>query len=179
MHVDLMRDKAKAMAPREAPGAVTSLRIWNCKYTSLAPVARFVNLRELAIAGLPDDSLQMLSALEQLRYLKILHMPKVTSLEPLAGLRRLESLSLATSPSWDAAGKVQRVASLEPLSRLASLRHLELLGVLPPDASLKPLEQCGRLQSARVARYPATELARFRAATGVSDAFNPPASFDV
>lgn len=177
-HVDRMRDKAKAMAPHDPPGAVTSLRIWHCKYTSVASIARFANLRELAIAGFPDDSLQMLSGLAQLRYLKILHLPKVTSLEPIGSLRRLESLSLATSPAWDAAGKVQAVASLAPVSRLAALRHIELFGVRPPDASLEPLERCRHLQSARVSQYPAAEVARFRKAVGVSDAFNPPASFD-
>lgn len=178
MHVDLMRDKAKAMPPQDNPGAVTSLRIWHCKYTSVAPLAAFTNLQELAIAGLPDDSLEMLSGLDQLRYLKILHMPKVTRLDAIGRLGRLESLSLATSPAWDAAGKVQGVDSLAPLSSLSALRHVELFGVVPADGSLKPLEQCRQLQTARVSKYPAAEVERFRAAVGVRDDFNPPASFE-
>lgn len=178
MHVDLMRDKAKAMPLQADPGAVTSLRIWHCKYTSVAPLAAFINLQELAIAGLPDDSLEMLAGLGQLRYLKILHMPKVTSLEPIGRLAHLVSLSLATSPAWDAAGKVQDVASLGPLSSLPALRHVELFGVVPQDGSLKPLQACRQLQSARFSKYPAAEVERFRAAVGVRDDFNPPASFE-
>ena len=55
-------------------------------------MAELVHLRELKIGGFPDDSLEALADLDELRYLCIVDLPAVRSLEPLRGLARLETL---------------------------------------------------------------------------------------
>lgn len=177
MHLDLMRDSASALPKLEHPAEIRTLRIWHCKYKSLQAVTELQNLEELVIASFPDKSLEILAPLRKLRYLSILHMPKVSELEALPSLTNIESLSLSTSPSWDSAGKCAIVDSLKPLARIVTLKHLELFGVLSVNRSLAALEQCKNLQSARFSQYPKDETERFYRATGVANQFNPEPSF--
>ncbi|MDO3624509.1 hypothetical protein Q3O98_25920 [Ralstonia pseudosolanacearum] len=171
--VDLMRDKAGSFPDVPAADSVRALRIWHCKYKSLAKVGTFHNLEELVIASFPDDSFAALEGARKLRYLSVLHMPKINNLAPLANLSELETLSLATSPTWDASGKCTVVESLEPLANLHNLKHLELFGVRPQDASLAALERCKSLESVRLSQYPKEEVERFIGVAGVRNAFNP------
>jgi hypothetical protein len=135
--------------------------MWHCKYTSLVALSGFKNLETLVVASYPDDSFELLSGLMRIKFLGILHFPEVKDLTPLANLQHLESLSLATLPSWDASGRVQVVASLEPISRLYSLRHLELFGVVPPDRKLTPLLNLRAILSARFSKYPEEQVKHF------------------
>jgi hypothetical protein len=105
--------------------------------------------------------------LSNLRHLKVVDMPSVSDLSHLGELAALESLSLATSPSWDSSGKVLTITSLKPLAKLPCLRHLELFGVVPKDRSLGPLHQCKHLESLRVSKYPASEVEEFHSSTGL------------
>ncbi len=173
MHLDLMRDKAKQMSAIADFTAVTSLRVWHCAYRTLEPLAAFSNLRSLTIATIPDASLEFLSLLAKLRYLRVVHLPKVTDLGPLTRLAGLQSLSLETLPSWDASGKRTVIESLEPISTIDCLEHLSLLGVVPNDRSLSVIEHCKTLRSARFHGFPQSEVARFFSATGISNAHNP------
>lgn len=177
MQLDLMRDLASAFPKLEHQVEIRTLRIWHCKYKSLQAVTELQNLEELVIASFPDKSLEILAPLRNLRYLSILHMPKVSELEALSGFTNIESLSLSTSPSWDSAGKCTIVDSLKPLASIVALKHLELFGVRPVDGSLAVLEQCKNLQSARFSQYPKDETERFYRATGVANQFNPKPSF--
>lgn len=170
MQLDLMRDKARTMP---ALGEIESLRIWHCGYRSLEPVGRVAKLETLVIATFPDDSLACLRPLRSLRYLSIVHMPRVKDLAPLSELTKLECLSLETLPSWDSSGKLTEVESLDPLSKLVSLRHLQLLGVVPKSRSLNSLERCSALLSARFSKYPKDEVRRFYSVCAVSDAHVP------
>lgn len=173
MRVDLMRDSAKHLPHLEHPERVTACRIWHCEYRSLEGVGQLTNLDTLVVASWPDETLLPLSTLATLRYLFLLHLPKVTDLAPLSRLQRLETVRLHTLPSWDSAAKRTEVASLEPLAALPVLRHLELFGVVPPDRSLAPLESSTSLSSVRVSTYPEHECERFYAATGLSAADAP------
>lgn len=173
MFVDLMRDKAKQMPDVADPLAVERLRIWHCGYKTLGPVASFKNLRALAIATFPDATLESLESLEQLQDLRVLHLPKVTDLQPLAKLTHLETLTLEVLPSWGASRKRTVVASLEPLIHIAGLKHLSLLGVVPTERSLSVLDRCKSLVSAIFHGYPKDEVARFFSVTGVKNAHNP------
>jgi hypothetical protein len=177
MHLELMRDRAKTFPAIGLPSEIRKLRVWHCKYKSLRALAEFEELEELVIATFPDDSLEALASLGKLRSLSILHMPRVTSLEALARMERIESLSLATSPAWDAAGKCTIVSSLEPLTKMRSLRHMELFGVCPPDKSLAVLAQCKKLQTARFSQYTKDEVERFYKTSGVANKFNPTPTF--
>src|SRR4051812_13295548 len=158
VHLDLMRDSSTDFPGLENPGQIRSLRIWHCKYKSLRQLSSCPNLEELVIATFPDSSLDVISSLRNLRYLSIVHLPKVSDLTPLAQLAKLESLSLSTLPSWDSTGRTTVVKSLKPIALLSALKHLELLGVCSPDKSLAEVEQCKMLQSARFARYPKAEV---------------------
>ena len=178
MRLDLMRDSRTEFPILEHCEAVRHLRIWHCKFRTLAPAAKCVNLDELLIAGLLDDSLQFLEPMAQLRYLRIVHMPRVVSLEPLGMLEKLESLSLATSPSWDGANKRGFVDSLEPISKLPRLKHLELFGICPKDLKLEVLKRCPALVSARFSKYPSVEVDQFYAETRVSNEYNPVSTFE-
>ncbi len=178
MHVDLIRDTAKVMPSLADPKAIRSLRIWHCHYKSLASLAEIDHLQTLVIATFPDDTLMMLRNLKRLTYLRILHLPRVNDLSPLAGLESLESLALETLPSWDVSGKLTIVKTLEPIGKLRKLRHLELFGVVPKDKSLSAIEQCQRLITACFSKYPKREVDRFYQATGVSNTQVPKPVFE-
>lgn len=175
MLLDLIgRDETEfPIIPR--PRLVTGLRVMHSKFRSLAPIAAFENLQELSIIDLRESDLEFLRPCRQLRYLRICHLPQVSGLEPLSHLQNLEVLSLSTLPSWDSSRRTQVVESLEPISRMPALCHLDLLGVRPLDRSLHPLEPCPQLRTALFHLYPKAEQARFFAATGVVEQRTPPA----
>ena len=178
MHLDLIRDKAKALPGIAAPDPLRSARIWHCSYRTLEPLKMLKNLRTLVIATFPDDTLRPLASLTELRYLQIIHLPRVTDLSPLAALSNLEVLSLETLPSWDASRRTTEVDSLDPISDLPELRHLSLFGVHPKDQSLVAIERCRALTSARFSKYPPAEVERFYQATGLSNEHIPEPKYD-
>src|ERR1700761_5723554 len=100
------------------PGGIRSLRVWFCKYETLASLSGLRQLQTLVIAGFPDTSLEILSAFSELRCLQIVHLPRISDLSPLSDCQQLESLSLETLPSWDSSGKVTKVNSLAPIAGL-------------------------------------------------------------
>jgi hypothetical protein len=112
--------------------------------------------------------LDFLASLRGLRDLRIMHMPKVRDLAPLAELRRLETLGLSTLPSWDASGRVTEIRSLAPLAKLPALKHLALF-VVSKNRSLSALERAPKLASVRVSKFPKSEVKRFREASGIFD----------
>jgi hypothetical protein len=173
MDVDLVREKCKVMPALD--GRIRHLRIWHCSYQTLMPVGRLLNLRTLVIATYPDVSLEPLRPLINLRYLSIVHLPRIRDLSPLADLHRLQTLSLATLPSWDSTGRVPEVESLEPIVKLPSLRHLALLGVRTRTKSLAALIASPCLESAKFSKYPHTAVDRFYASTKVSNTHVPEA----
>lgn len=176
-HLELMRDSSKILPKLEFPLEFRTARIWHCGYRSLAPISELSNLEELVIGSLPDPSIEFLCKLSRLRYLRILHMPKISNLEPITQLASIEVLSLSTSTSWDAVGKCTIIDSLLPLIKLPKLKQLELFGVCPADKSLSDLQSCPALESARFSQYPADEIARFYRETEVLDAFASEPSF--
>jgi hypothetical protein len=173
MHVDLMRDNARIMPDLSGHDGIESLCVWHCKYKTLEPIGQIHGLRTLAIATFPDDSFSILSSQIQLRYLSIVHLPKITDLSPLISLVELECLSLRTLPSWDASSKKTIVKSLEPLVELPKLKYLELFGVVPESRSLDAIEKCRNLVSVRVSQYPRKEMKRFYGVASVSDDYVP------
>ena len=175
--VQLIRETDRGNLTFKSPRRITSLKIWHCKYKSLADVAECTELGELVIATLPDDNLDFLKPLDKLRYLKILHMPKLSCLDPISKLENLEVLSLATLPSWDSSGKRTIVDSLTPISILPKIKYLELFGICPPDMTVKELEVCKSLVSVRASGYSKSELKRFYSNTGFSDDRVPENSF--
>lgn len=177
MDLALDRDTAEIFPEVAEPHSIETARVWHCKYRTLEPLRELTNLRVLIIATYPDDSLEAISQLKDLKYLRIVHLPKVGDLAPLAQLTSLTTLCLATLPSWDSSGKRTVVASLEPLTKLEGLRHIELFSVVPPDKSLEPLERLPSLQTARLQGFPKAEIKRFFAATGVGNAFAPEPTF--
>ncbi len=172
MYVRLFRDENRKMPEDLNPQAITELKIWHCKYRTLEPLKAFINLRTLIIATYPDDNLDLLIPLINLRYLRILHLPKVSDLSPLEHLKELETLSLETLPSWDASSKATEVQSLNPITKLPKLRHLQLFGVRPPDRSLMPLAECPNLTTARFHKYTKTEIKHFFEMTRIVDKAN-------
>lgn len=165
VHLDLLRDPARKFPSVVDPESIRSARIWHCKYESLVPLGALRNLEELVIATFPDESFDFLGKLSELRFLQVLHMPKICDISPLSGLKQLTTLSLSTLPSWDTSRKTTTIQSLDPLASIPSLTHLELLGVCPPDKSLIALKKCKYLRTARVSQYPRAEMIRFFNAT--------------
>jgi hypothetical protein len=131
-----------------------------CKYRSLAPLADLKNLATLEIADYPDETLEPISGLAALQELRILHMPKVTDISPLARLTQLRSLALETSPGWDSSGRVTEVESLDALSQLPHLVRLTLYGVVPSDRSVDAILRSTSIREVRVSKYPKAEVKR-------------------
>jgi hypothetical protein len=101
-----------------------------------------------------------------LRFLDIEHAPKLSSLEPLRALKRLEWLSISTPASWDASRKTIKVESLAPLAALTRLRYLSLRGIEPKSDGLAPLaklKQLDELVFSHVYSLPMADYARLAA----------------
>lgn len=157
-HLDLVRDKSKEFPEIERPWSIRTARIWHCSYTSLAPLSRFHNLRELSIASFPDEELDAIGLLEGLQSLSMVHLPKISSLEPLARLRQLRKLCLATLPSWDSGGKVTIVESLRPLTKLPLLEELDIFGVVNKAKRIDELFFSESLRRVRVSKIPRPQV---------------------
>jgi hypothetical protein len=179
MHLDLLRESDVALPICPNPGTVKTMRIWHCKYKTFAPLATYVGLQELVIAGFPDESLDVISELADLRYLKIVHLPQVRNVQALIRLQKLESLSLATLPSWDSTSRRTIIVSLESLLELPQLRHIELFGVCPSDGSLSALSHHACLETARFSGYSDSAMRDFFAESGARNEFLPPPSFEM
>ena len=173
MHIELMRDPAKNFPQVDEPEKVESMRIWHCKYKTLAEITKFKNLKTLVIATYPDETLDVLANLTNLTYLRILHFPKVSSLEPLSQLKNLQTLSLETNPSWDSSRRVLTVDSLSPITQLKKLENLELLGVCTADKSLDALYSMAQLKTARISGYSDKVVSEFFEKSKVIDKFSP------
>jgi len=161
VHLNLIRDKSRVFPPVQNPEGVTSLKVWHCKYKTLAPLQALVSLRELTIATFPDESFELLASLVSLEELRILHFPRVSSLAPLAKLQNLRRVILESLPSSDASNRRLVVEPIEPLAALPQLESLQLLGVVPESKSLAALEASKSLRFARFHGYKAAEQSRF------------------
>jgi hypothetical protein len=154
----------------ETVGSLSQLRWLALDHCGEAGLARFgglTNLSALSLFAFKAASLDGVQALPALEYLRVEHAPKIESLAPLGGCGRLRWLWLSTPAGWDASRKTIKAESLAPLSRLASLEHLTLMGIEPRDASLWPLARLTRLKQlgfSHVFTVPMAEYARLAAA---------------
>jgi hypothetical protein len=153
MHLELVGTKDREFPAVEHPARYQSAKIWHCNFRSLARLGEFSSLRDLEIATFPDESFEMLSGLDRLRRLRIIHLPRVSSLEPLRRLSELRELGLSTLASWDASNKRTTIESLHPLEHLHNLETLELTGIVVSDDGLSPLCGLSGLRSLRIGNY--------------------------
>ncbi len=177
MHIEFMRDKAKIMPHIETPLDVTSMHIWHCNYESFEQINECENLEVLVVGSLPESSLEFLSKCKKLKYLSILHLPKVEDLAPLESLSNLETVSLSTLPSWDSSGKVSVISSIAPLAKIPMLKHVELMGVRPENKSPFELAPCKTLKSVRLSKYSKKLTKEFYEKTGISNDWAPKPEF--
>lgn len=175
MHLERMRDGARRLVVDERRERLRTARLWHCKYVDIDALAACTSLERLVIASYPAADLRPIAGLTRLRALRLLHMPKVQDVSPLGSLLELESLELATLPSWDASRKRSVVSGLDALGRLPRLRWLQLYGVVSNDRSLAALQESSSLRGVRVSGFPAVEAERYYAHTGVSPTVPPEA----
>lgn len=176
MHVDLAGDMRRAMPVVDNAWDVGSLRIWNCRYTTLRPLEEYPNLRTLLISAYPDDSFDPVSELRHLRYLSVTGISRPLDLTPLGQLGTLETLQLEAPKPPGA--QAQEVPSFDPLGNCRALRHVSIYGMRPQDRSLRGLERCADLVVARFDAVPEQEVARFYAVRGKLEGRIPPPRFD-
>lgn len=153
-HLEISGGAAETFPVPADPLHYASARIWHCRFRSLRGLDRLRNLRKLEVAGYPDASLDPLRGLGRLEHLSMVHLPAVTSLEPLSCLVALRRLTLAALPAWNPASMPVQVDSLIPLSALPALEEVNLFGVQPADRSVKVLWRIPSLRRARLAQYP-------------------------
>ena len=120
----------------------------NGLHVSAAPLAGCDSLRELRLTA--PSTLEGLALLQQLESLTLYYLPHIDSLEPVGELKNLRRLFVSTPPSYDASRKCHRVVSLAPLGRLSRLEQLTLRGILPDQDQLHPLERLSGLRTLEV-----------------------------
>jgi hypothetical protein len=104
---------------------------------NVVPFTMLINLESLAILNAPVENLQGLSALKELRSLRLGNLRHLTSLAGIEGLAKLEELEINTCP---AIGSIEAVSSLSRLQKI----YLNNDGDIE---SLKPLEKLNGLAS--------------------------------
>lgn len=145
----LMRLKHAAAleAIATANSAIKSVCIWHGSLRSVGSLKRFRSLKTLLVASWPGE-LDVVAELPNLRSLRIVHLPKVTTLLPLANLRQLELLCLETLPSWDGSGRRTRLDGLRSLTKLNQLRDVCFRGkITTKDGRIDWLAKCPSLET--------------------------------
>jgi hypothetical protein len=160
--LDVRGDRAEVFASPPDPRSYTYARILACRYTSYEGLRQMTNLVSLEVIDWLAADLEALRGLHRLEQLKITHLPKITSVEPLAGLVSLRRLILETIPSWDSSGKVTEVDSLAPLRGLP-LEEVNMFGVRPASKSVDDLLEISTLRKARLSKFAAKEIKRINA----------------
>lgn len=158
MKLELIRDESTSFPDIDNPKKYNELRIWHCKYRSFEKVALFRNLEKLEIATYPNINFEYLSELKKLRYLDIIHLPKIKDLSGISQLTSLEEIRIATLPSWDSSGKKSLISSLMPFRTLNKLKKLELLSVLPVDGNFIWLAECKSLREFNLQKKPSAGI---------------------
>src|SRR5262245_2584227 len=137
--------------------ALRRLRVLRLKGVAGDDIAFLSGLSELRILELSSCKAKSLRGLEKLQRLGCLiidHAPNLSSLAEIGKLTALEDLSISTPPSWDAAAKCIKVATLQPLAQLSNLRRLTLRGVCPTEGALRPLESMTGLRQVEISHVP-------------------------
>lgn len=124
--------------------SLTCLCLITPQITSLVTLQEFPNLIALELDDPP--TLFGLGRVSSLECLVLRHFRKIKSLAPIGEISGLRVLSLSTIPSWDASRRCLEVDSLDPLSNLAKLESLRMIGVKPIDARLDPLSRLTQLR---------------------------------
>jgi hypothetical protein len=143
MKLELIRDKSRDFPKVENPLEYSEIRIWHCGYRSFDWIRSFQNVESIEIATYPDSTLESIGRLPTVKFLFIIHLPKITDISPLANLQSLEKLELQTLPS---SAKTQQIKSLYPLEKLPNLRSFNFGGFTVEDGSLQPLHSCPNLE---------------------------------
>jgi len=112
----------------------------------LEKIGELSKLKALRLFAFKAAGLAGIEGLAGLRYLDIEHAPKLSSLEPLRSLCRLEWLSISTPPSWDASRKTIKIDNLAPLADLGRLRFLSLRGVEPRSGGIAAIAELKHLE---------------------------------
>jgi len=124
--------------------SLTCLCLIAPQITSLASLQELPNLTALELDDPP--TLFGLERVIGLQCLVLRHFRRIKSLTPIGVISSLRVLSLSTIPSWDASRRSLEVDSLDPLSKLANLESLRMIGVKPLDARLDPLSRLTQLR---------------------------------
>lgn len=133
---------------------------------ALACIGGLTQLEALSLFKFGGATFSGLDSLAALRHLVVEHAPKLSSLQALAHLSKLETLEISTPASWDASRRTIKVESLAPLAALKNLRHLTLRGVEPAKGGLEPLAKLKRLETldvSHVYRFTLADHARLAA----------------
>ena len=66
------------------PLSIKRARVWNCKYSALAPIATLENLEVLVLLSYPDTTFAPIAKLRSLRYLSVTHFPQSYRSRPVS-----------------------------------------------------------------------------------------------
>jgi hypothetical protein len=136
---------------------VTGLRLHGCSISDLSAITKMEQLIYLDIFDFGKASLEWIGRLRNLRYLRLMHLPKHHDLSSLSNLKLLEELYLESLPSWDASGKTLVFETLAPLAHLSELRVLRLLTAKVLRDGLSPLFGLSTLAKFETGNYFSTE----------------------
>ncbi len=137
--IELLRTGPDEFVEASQDNRAIALKVWGSRVRDFTPLERMAQLIHLEILDFEHGSLRTIGRLKNLRFLRIIHIPKEHDLTPLAALENLEELLLESLPSWDASGKTLVFESLRPLAGLKQLKRLVLMKVRVEEHGLQPL----------------------------------------
>lgn len=145
--LDIGSNLVRDLTGLEALTNLRTLNLYGNPLNDLTPLAGLTRLESLTASNLttlwnetdpPPLNLEPLRGLTSLRHLD-LSIARIDDLAPLAGLVRMERLSLSHNPL---------IGDLGPLASMEELTHLDLFDVGATD--LSPLRQAAKLESLHV-----------------------------
>lgn len=136
----------------DAACQVPQLKGLYIKWSGVKSIEAVSQARHLESLHLGDsaqvESIDCLGSMTGLRWLDLVNIKRVSRLDPLAKLARLEGLGVEGS-TWT----TQRVESLAPIGQLTGLRYLSIVNLRSDDKTLEPLFALSRLETFHAAAW--------------------------
>lgn len=107
---------------------VESLTIWRCTGVDYNILQKTQNLKVLELTNYPYETLADIKQNIGIEKIKIVGIPKLNDITTIKDFKKITSVSIETSPSWDSQKKFAKIKDIKALYDLPYLREVLIVG---------------------------------------------------